>query len=419
MNETRRNVYFLYDLAVFFVWNILKLIALGNPGIRKFVIGRKNTIPYLKRMRDPEKPLIWIHTASLGEFEQGSPVLDKLFQAYPNYQFLVTFFSPSGYEVKKDALSPHLVAYLPMDSSWNTATFLSVVHPEIALFVKYEVWPGLYRQMARQKIPILLISAIFRKRQAYFKWYGGLLRAALRRVNHFYVQDSRSKKRLRSLGIKRVTVSGDTRFDRVLEVSNTADPLPFMDAFKGNRKCFVAGSSWPVDHRLIAPYINQAGDGQCFVLAPHKIDPKTIDELEHLLKKKTIRYSSRKAGGLEEASVLILDTIGLLSRTYPYAEIAYVGGGFATGLHNTLEPAVYGIPILIGPGFQGFLEAEALVRAGGIQVVHNTGDFTTAMQGLFESPEMRSEMGDINSRYIHKHKGASDTIVSGVRSLLG
>ena len=370
-------------------------------------------------MRDPGKPLIWIHTASLGEFEQGSPVLDKLSEAYPNYQFLVTFFSPSGYEVKKDALAPHLVAYLPMDSTWNTAAFLSVVRPEIALFVKYEVWPGIYRQMARQKIPILLISAVFRKRQAYFKWYGGLLRGALRRVSHFYVQDSRSRKRLHSLGIKRVTVSGDTRFDRVIEISNTATPLPFMDSFKGNRNCFVAGSSWPVDHRLIAPYINQAGEDQCFVIAPHKIDPKTIEELEQLLKKKTIRYSNRNAGGLEEASVLILDTIGLLSQTYPYAEITYVGGGFATGLHNTLEPAVYGMPILIGPNFHGFLEAEALVRAGGIQVVHNTTDFSTAMERLYESPELRSEMGSINSAYIQKHQGASDAIVSGVRALLG
>lgn len=419
MNETRRPLYFLYDLAVFFVWNILKLVALFNPGIRKFVNGRKNTLPYLKRMRDTEKPLIWLHTASLGEFEQGSPVLDKLSEAYPNYQFLITFFSPSGYEVKKDALAPHLVAYLPMDSSWNTAAFLSVVRPEIAIFVKYEVWPGIYRQMARQKIPILLISAIFRKRQAYFKWYGGLLRTALRRVSHFYVQDSRSEKRLRSLGIKQVTVSGDTRFDRVLEISKTATPLSFMDAFKGPRDCFVAGSSWPADHRLIAPYINQAGEGQCFVLAPHKIDPKTIEELEELLEKKTIRYSNRNAGGLEEASVLILDTIGLLSQTYPYAEIAYVGGGFATGLHNTLEPAVYGMPILIGPGFHGFLEAEALVRAGGIQVVRNSTEFSTTLQGLFESPELRSEMGGINSAYILEQQGASDTIVDGVRSLLG
>lgn len=412
-------MYFLYDLAVLFVWNVLKLIALVNPGIRKFVIGRKNTLPYLKRMRDPEKPLIWIHTASLGEFEQGSPVLDKLSEIYPDYQFLVTFFSPSGYEVKKDHLAPYLVAYLPMDSSWNSAAFLSVVRPEIALFVKYEVWPGMYRQMARQHIPILLISAIFRKRQAYFKWYGGLLRAALRRVDHFYVQDSRSQKRLNSLGIQEVTVSGDTRFDRVLEISRSAQPLPFMEAFKGNRSCFVAGSSWPVDHRLIAPYINQAGDGQCFVIAPHKMDAKTLDVLEGLLEGKAIRYSNMNSRGLQEASVLILDTIGLLSQTYPYAEITYVGGGFATGLHNTLEPAVYGIPILIGPGFHGFLEAEALVRSGGIRVVHNTTDFAKTMEELCDSPALRSEMGDVNSAYIQEQQGASDSIVRGVRARLG
>jgi 3-deoxy-D-manno-octulosonic-acid transferase len=306
-----------------------------------------------------------------------------------------------------------------MDSSWNTASFLSIARPEIALFVKYEVWPGIYRQLKRQKIPILLISAIFRKRQAYFKWYGGLLRRTLKRVTHFYVQDARSKKRLKSLGIKAATVSGDTRFDRVLEISRMAKPLPFMEAFKGGRDCLVAGSSWPADHRLIAPYINQAAEGQCFVIAPHKMDPKTLEGLEELIEKKTIRYSDRDAGGLETASVLILDTIGLLSQTYPYAEIAYVGGGFATGLHNTLEPAVYGIPILIGPGFQGFLEAEQLVAAGGIKVVYNKDDFDSEVRALFESVELRREMGSINKGYIEEHQGASDTILAGVRALLG
>ncbi|MDM9630369.1 3-deoxy-D-manno-octulosonic acid transferase [Robiginitalea aurantiaca] len=412
-------MYLLYDLAVLISWNILKLIALFNPGIRKFVVGRKNTLPYLQRMRDPQKPLIWMHTASLGEFEQGAPVLEKLCAAYPEYQFLITFFSPSGYEIKKDKLNPHLVTYLPMDGSRNCAKFLSIVRPEVALFVKYEVWPGMYRQMARQKIPILLISAIFRKRQAYFKWYGGLLRGALRRVTHFYVQDTRSEKRLKSLGINAVTVSGDTRFDRVLEISSNAKPLAFMKTFKGKRSCFVAGSSWPVDHRMIAPYINQAAEGQCFVLAPHKIDLKTIEHLEQLIEKKTIRYSDMNQGDLEDACVLILDTIGLLSRTYPYAEIAYVGGGFGTGLHNTLEPAVYGLPILIGPGYHGFLEAEQLVRAGGIRVVQNTGDFEAEVSALFKAPELRSDIGKINEAYIQEKKGASDAILKGVQSLLG
>ncbi len=412
-------MFLFYDLAVFVVWNFLKLIALFNPGIRKFVIGRKNALPYLKRMRDPDKPLIWLHAASLGEFEQGSPVLEKLSAAYPGHQLLVTFFSPSGYEVKKDALSPHLVTYLPMDSSWNAAAFLSITKPEIALFVKYEVWPGFYRQMARQRIPLFLISAIFRKRQAYFRWYGGLLRQALRRVTHFYVQDRRSAKRLKSLGITAVTVSGDTRFDRVLEICRRAEPLPFMETFKGTRQCLVAGSSWPVDHRLIAPYINQAPPGQCFVIAPHKIDSATLEELEALIGKKTIRYSNLENGDPENAEVLILDTIGLLSRTYPYAEIAYVGGGFVTGLHNTLEPAVYGIPILIGPGYHGFLEAEELVRAGGIQVVHNAVDFSEQAGALFNTPERRSVMGRINSQYIEAHQGASDAILQGVRSVLG
>jgi 3-deoxy-D-manno-octulosonic-acid transferase len=386
--------------------------------IRQFVSGRKKVFSYLKTNRDRQKPLIWIHTASLGEFEQGSPVLDKLRQQYPDHQFLVTFFSPSGYEVKKDRLSPDMVAYLPMDTRWNARKFIRLVQPEIALFVKYEVWPGFFRELDKAGVPILMLSAIFRQRQVYFKWYGGFLRKALRRVTHFYLQDASSAELLADLGIHETTVSGDTRFDRVLEILEHPRDLPFMERFKGGRTCMVCGSTWPEDHQQLLPFINAAGKDHCFVIAPHKTDTKTVEALQKGIRQPSALYSGRTDTDLEQVSVLIIDTIGLLTQIYRYADLSYVGGGFATGLHNTLEPAVFGVPVLIGPRYQGFREAEELVAAGGVLVVKNAAELNAVAGELMANPRLRGEAGKVNRDYIQENKGASDQIMKGVRRLL-
>lgn len=411
-------MFFLYHLAVLLSWFSLHLAALLNPKIRSFVKGRKDLIPYLKRERDPQKPLIWMHTASLGEFEQGAPVLEALGRSYPGHQLLVTFFSPSGYEVKKGRTGNTLVAYLPMDTPGQVRAFLDLARPSIALFVKYEVWPELFRKLRQQGTPTFMISAIFRPHQAYFRWYGGLLRTALGGVEHFFVQDKKSSQMLASLGIERVTVSGDTRFDRVGELLETAAPLPFMEAFTRGRTCLVAGSTWPEDHDLLLPFINESPATRCFVIAPHKTDAKTIEAIEKGLDRPSVRYSRMEPGSLEKASVLIVDTIGLLTRIYRYATLAYVGGGLATGLHNTLEPAVYGIPVLIGPGYEGFREASELVAAGGIAVVHTPGDFGQQCGALMEDPEKRSVMGGINHDYVQANQGARQVIVKGLQPYL-
>jgi len=411
-------VFFLYDLTVLLSWFFLHPAALFNLKIRQFVTGRKKVFSYLKGHRDTNKPLIWIHTASLGEFEQGAPVLDKLSREYPDHQFLVTFFSPSGYEVKKDRLSPHLVTYLPMDTRWNARKFIRLAKPDIALFVKYEVWPGFFRELDKAGIPILLLSAIFRRRQVYFKRYGGFLRKALKRVAHFYVQDSLSADLLGELGIQETTISGDTRFDRVLEILEDPKDLTFMENFRGDRTCLVCGSTWPEDHQQLFPFINSAEEGLCFVIAPHKTDVKTIEALQRGLQQPSALYSRRKDTVLKDTSVLIVDTIGLLTQIYRYADLAYVGGGFATGLHNTLEPAVFGIPVLIGPRYEGFREAEELVVAGGVQVVNNAAEFTSRAGNLMGNPLLRAKLGRVNSDYIKKNKGASDQIVTGIRKLL-
>lgn len=411
-------MFFLYNSAVLISWFFLHLAALFNAKIRQFVTGRKKVFPYLEQHRDRDKPLIWIHTASLGEFEQGAPVLDLLCRQYPGHQFLITFFSPSGYEVKKDLLAPHLVTYLPMDTRWNARRFIRLAQPEIALFVKYEVWPGFFRELDDAGIPILLLSAIFRERQAYFKWYGGFLRNALKRVGHFYVQDDLSAELLKTLGIPDITVSGDTRFDRVLEILDKQQDLPFMEEFKGDRTCLVCGSTWPEDHQHLLPFINSAEKGQCFVIAPHKTDTKTIEALQKGLQCSTALYSQNPDTNLGEVTVLIVDTIGLLTQIYRYADLAYVGGGFATGLHNTLEPAVFGIPVLIGPRYQKFREAEDLVRAGGIRVVQDTADLASEAGELMANPGLRTALGQVNAGYIAKNKGASHQILSGIRRML-
>ena len=373
---------------------------------------------YLKTHRDVQKPLIWIHTASLGEFEQGSPVLDALRQEYTDHQFLVTFFSPSGYEVKKDRLSPDMVTYLPMDTRWNARKFIRLAQPDIALFVKYEVWPGFFRELDKAGIPILMLSAIFRQRQVYFKWYGGFLRKALRRVTHFYVQDALSAGLLRDLGIQESTISGDTRFDRVLEILEDPRALAFMERFKGGRTCMVCGSTWPEDHQQLLPFINSTGKGRCFVIAPHKTDIKTVEALRKGIRQPAALYSRRKEADLEQVSVLIIDTIGLLTQIYRYADISYVGGGFATGLHNTLEPAVFGVPVLIGPQYQGFREAEELVAAGGVLVVRNAAEVGATAGELMANPQLREKTGKVNSDYIQENKGASEQILNGIRRLL-
>ncbi len=411
-------MFFLYDLAVLLSWFFLHPAALFNAKIRQFVRGRKKVFPYLKQHRKKDVPLIWMHTASLGEFEQGAPVLDKLKAAYPGHQFLVTFFSPSGYEVKKDKLAPDLVTYLPMDTRRNARKFIRLVQPEIALFVKYEVWPGFFRELDRAGVPILLFSALFRPGQAYFKWYGGFLRDALRRVARFYVQDDLSARLLEKHALQEVAVSGDTRFDRVLEILETPRELPFMEKFKGNRTCMVCGSTWPEDHQQLLPFMNSAQKDRCFVIAPHKTDPKTVEALNKDIGLPSALYSRIGDTDLREVSVLIIDTIGLLTQIYRYADLAYVGGGFATGLHNTLEPAVFGIPVLIGPQFQGFREAEELVEAGGIRVIRNAEEFASQAGEFMSDASLRSEIGRINTDYIEKNKGASDRILKGIRELL-
>ncbi|MEQ8422761.1 MAG: glycosyltransferase N-terminal domain-containing protein [Arenibacter algicola] len=408
----------IYNFAVQLSALFLKLIALFHPKIKLFVDGRKEVMSYLKKNISEGDSIIWVHTASLGEFEQGLPIIEQLKKNYPEYRILVTFFSPSGYEVKKNTAAADVVTYLPMDTKKNAKNFLGLVNPKLVIFVKYEIWPNYLRALSQRNIPSLLISALFKENQIYFKSYGGFMRKALHNFTHIFVQDTKSIELLSKINIKNTAISGDTRFDRVIEILERDNNLAFMENFKNGAKTLVAGSTWPDDEEVLVPYINTGESSLKFVLAPHNIKPEHINKLKSSINKKTILYSELENKDLSAYEVLIIDTIGLLTKIYSYAEISYVGGGFATGLHNTLEPAVYGIPVIIGPSFKGFKEAEDLVNKGGVLVVKSPAEFFTLVNDLLKDEEHLKRTGDINSTYVSENKGASIQIMAYVRTLI-
>ncbi len=359
-----------------------------------------------------------MHVASLGEFEQGLPILKQLKLEYPDFKLLVTFFSPSGYEVKKNTNAADIVTYLPMDTRKNAKRFLETVNPQLVLFVKYEIWPNYLKMLAKKEIPTLLISAIFKKEKIYFKTYGGFMRKALNTFTHFFVQDAHSKSLLESLSFNNVTVSGDTRFDRVSEILKQDNHLSFMEDFKGTDICFIGGSTWPEDEEIIIEFINTGQKPMKYVLAPHNIKENHINNLKKSIQKKVVLYSETAGKDLSGFEVLIVDTVGLLTKIYSYADVAYVGGGFATGLHNTLEPAVFGIPVIIGPQYEGFNEAEELVDSGGILVVKNSQEFSNKLNSLLKDKYYLQNTGQINATYVAEKKGAGIQIMHYIRTLL-
>ncbi|MEO1009688.1 MAG: glycosyltransferase N-terminal domain-containing protein [Bacteroidota bacterium] len=411
-------MYLIYSIAVTISWGLLKVIAIFNPKIKRFVRGRDTVFEDLQNAISPEDKIIWMHVASLGEFEQGLPVLEKMRAAYPFHKLLVTFFSPSGFEVKKNTPSADIVAYLPMDTHQNAVQFLNIVNPVLALFVKYEVWPNYLRQLSERQIPTLLISAIFHRKKIYFKPYGGFMRGALRNFEAIFVQDQISMKLLESIGIQNVRISGDTRFDRVSQILEQQNLLDFMETFAKDHFCLVAGSTWPEDEKILVAHINSSNLKIKYVLAPHNIKPEHILTLKSTIQKKAIRHSEIENNSLSDYDVLIVDTIGLLTKIYRYAHTAYVGGGFATGLHNTLEPAVFGIPVLVGPKYEGFKEVEDLVQRGGILVVDTKKAYAQLMNRLVSHRDYRKEIGQINGSYVAEKLGASVQIMQYLRTLL-
>lgn len=409
---------FLYNILINIAWLGLKVIALFNAKIKLFVQGRQKTFPLLKEQLPPNSKTVWMHVASLGEFEQGLPILERLRSKYPDHKLVLSFFSPSGYEVKKNTSVADVVVYLPMDSNSKVQHFLDLVNPELAIFVKYEVWPNYLYHLKKRNIPTILVSAIFSSRQIYFKPYGGFMRKSLGKFDHYFVQDENSKMLLESVRFTNISISGDTRLDRVSEILERNNQLDFMDRFKNNQLCLVAGSTWPEDEEILINYINNSKEKVKFIIAPHEIKPAHIEKITSALQKRTVLYSTMGNQNLKEFDVFVVDTIGLLTKIYSYANIAYVGGGFATGLHNTMEPAVFGIPIIIGPQFEGFKEAEDLVNEGGILPISSKDSFDNLVGDLLNNPVSIKNIGAINSNYINSNRGAADLIMKHISKIM-
>ncbi|MGB5462695.1 MAG: glycosyltransferase N-terminal domain-containing protein [Aureibaculum sp.] len=406
-------MYIFYNIAVYIASFILIIIAFFNKKIRLFVNGRKGVFEKLGSHFKATDKVIWFHCASLGEFEQGRPIIEACRESFNDHKILVTFFSPSGYEIRKDYGDADLVTYLPLDTKYNAKKFLQLVNPRIAIFVKYEFWPNLLRELKARKVETILISGNFRTNQAFFKWYGGWMKKSLKAFDHFFVQNNVSQQLLEKNEIENVTVSGDTRFDRVNDIKEQNNILDFADKFKDDKTILVAGSTWTKDEDHIVNYINSfANDKQKFIIAPHNIDVKEIEKLKKSISKKVVLFSEKEDADLSTYQVLIIDTIGLLSKLYNYADIAYVGGGFGAGIHNILEPATFGIPIIIGPNYHKFVEAKTLVKLGACRVINSGNQLEFELTELFKNEKERKEKGKIARKFVMVNTGATKKIVT-------
>ncbi|WP_163408710.1 3-deoxy-D-manno-octulosonic acid transferase [Flavobacterium ajazii] len=406
---------FLYNLLVIIAGFFLKIAALFSQKMKLFVNGRKNVFDILKEKIKPEDKTIWFHSASLGEYEQGLPVIEKIKEKYPAHKIIVTFFSPSGYEVRKNNNIADVTIYLPLDTKKNAKQFLKLAHPELVFFIKYEFWLNYLEELKKQKTPVYLISGIFRDNQMFFKWYGGFYRKALKTFTYFFVQNEDSKQKIESIGFHNVIVSGDTRFDRVNTILERDNSLEFIETFKNNQPLIVIGSSWPKDEVLLTEYINQANPSVKFIIAPHNIKPEQIESLKNAITKKTVLFSEKENKALADYTVFIIDTVGLLTKIYSYGTIAYVGGGFGNpGIHNILEPATFGIPIVIGPNYSKFAEAIELVKLKGCIVISNSEKLKQSFDHLLSDESFLKEKGEICRLYIQNNKGATNTIIKSI-----
>lgn len=394
-------------------------MARFSPKMHLFVAGRKHVYQDLRNAFDKKDKVIWFHAASLGEYEQGVPVIEAVKKEFPSHKILITFFSPSGYEIKKNNPLADSTVYLPLDTIKNARKFLDLVQPVMAVFIKYEVWPNYLAELEKRHIPSLLISGLFRENQIYFKWYSGFLRKALQHFDYYFIQDEVSKELLEEIHIPNVQISGDTRFDRVSHQIGQDNTLEFIPEFIDGKLCVVCGSTWPEDETILCNYINKTVDDVKFIIAPHTLKTKNLKKLQEKIHKKTVFFSEKTNKKLAQYQVLIVDNIGLLTKIYSYADIAYVGGAMGNlGLHNILEPATFGVPIIIGKNFEKFPEAKKLYRLAGLFSVKNSQELEDILTKLSADTSFRKKTGMISGHYIQNNTGATKIIVESIKKVL-
>ncbi len=402
----------LYNCGVRLMDVGIRCAAPFNTKARLWKEGRRDLFDKLKSLESHR--VAWFHAASLGEFEQGRPVIEAFRKIHPEYKILVTFFSPSGYEIRKNYSGADCICYLPTDTPKNVRRFMQIVHPEIAVFIKYEFWYNYLTAMQKAGTKLYLISAIFRKDQIFFKPQGGLFRQALHAFTHLFVQDNTSKQLLHEIGIDAVSIAGDTRFDRVYAIASNVKRLPEIERFAQNTPVFIAGSTWPPDEEILLTLINRYPTVK-FIIAPHEIHSSRIEKLRTAIRRRSLRYTELTPDSdLTHAEVLFIDTIGLLSSVYRYGTWGYIGGGFGAGIHNTLEAATFGLPLAFGPRYEAFKEAKELIAAGGAHSISNAEELTKWFEPLFHNPEKTQELGDICKQYVLNNKGATQQIIDEI-----
>ncbi len=406
---------FLYKTGILLYSLLIRLFALANEKARLFVNGRKNWKENLAEKTDSGARYIWFHCSSLGEFEQGRPVIEELKQQFPEFKIVLTFFSPSGYEIRKNYPLADIVAYLPVDTKRNAKDFLDIVKPEKAFFVKYEYWYFYISELKKRKIPLFIISAIFRENQQFFKntplgkWY----RKMLYKVEHLFVQNEKSGELLNQIGISNYTVSGDTRFDRVAAIAKSSKEIPLVEKFRGNSKLIVAGSTWKPDEELLSEFINQ-NPGIKFIIAPHEVSAGNINRIHQMLKNPAISFSKVTEPEIGRFQVLIIDSVGLLSSLYRYGNIAYIGGGFGVGIHNILEAATFGLPVIFGPNYKKFREAVELTSEGGSFPVSDYEELRGTLTRLIGDERELKNAAEICRNYVAKNVGSTQLIIKKV-----
>ena len=405
----------MYSLVIHLYSLIVELLSPFHKKARMMRLGQWKTNSTLRDKIDKNAKYIWFHAASLGEFEQGRPMIERIKLEYPEYKILLTFFSPSGYEVRKNYTGADVICYLPFDTPYRVKKFLNLANPTIAIFIKYEFWANYLSELNRRKIPVYIISAIFRKEQLFFKWYGKSYRKVLKYYKHLFVQDGASRELLEEYGVTNVSVCGDTRFDRVLAVQEQARQLPIIERFIKNggtkeRITLVAGSSWPQDEEILLRYFNKHPEMK-LIIAPHEIHREHLMYIESLLRRPSIRLSEAIEHDVCKSDCLIIDSFGLLSSIYRYGDIAYVGGGFGVGIHNVLEAAVYGIPVVFGPKYHKFKEAKDLIAVGGGFPVMNAEQYAQRMDEFLKSPQVLNDAGKSAGDFVKGNVGATNRIL--------
>lgn len=413
----------MYQIIIYLYLLGVAVASLFNEKVRKIWRGERDAFRVLREKVDPQAHYIWVHAASLGEFEQGRPLIEQIRKEYPDFKVLLTFFSPSGYEVRKNYSGADIICYLPLDTIGNARRFLRLIRPEMAFFIKYEFWYNYLHILKHRGVPVYSVSSIFREGQVFFRWYGSQYGRVLRCFTHFYVQNETSRLLLERIGLTNATITGDTRFDRVLQIKEQSKRLPLVESFVGDAaKVFVAGSSWPPDEEIFIKYFNQHKDWK-LIIAPHVIGEEHLQQIISLLNgRKVVRYKAMEqqldAEALRSADVLIIDCFGLLSSIYHYGTLTYVGGGFGVGIHNVLEAAVWNVPVVIGPNNQKFQEAQELKAAGGCFEISGYADFEQLMGRFSTDASFLQSSGLQAGNYVQGKAGATRSILTDVSPLL-